>query len=252
MALSPLTGDEMLQPWLRCWTCSVQQFLSHTWAGQGVQPGHGDTRALKLQCPLPLQGLSPCLKAAHRHFKFIFLESTFLNDVVKHQPVQDQHPALPALWYLPSPSRHSCLQSHPPLTLLRLIPGKHLCLSPASLAPCAAGKGRMLHAATACWAHVWPARVPSRASDVGTPWGPNGKAKLSQPTQGRAGVWHHSLPRSARSKGLRPGERAEPSVPRRGFCGSVGGTRCAGHHQGVWDKRGPANLRQWEQGWRGD
>lgn len=61
-----------------------------------------------------------------------------------------------------------------------------------------------------------------------------------------------SLPRSARSKGLGPGKRAEWSISQvaLGECGTD--MEGAGHHQGIWAKRVPANVGQWEQGWRGD
>lgn len=170
------------------------------------------------------------MKVAHSHFNFVFLESTFFNDVVKHQLCRTStQPFQLFEWYLPSPSRHSCLQSHPPLTLLGLIPEKHFPVSPASLAPCgttsAAGERGMIHATIAYWAHVWPARVPSRPSDVGTPWAPNGKAKLSQPTQGRAEVWHLLTAPQRSIKGARSRETCRAERTPRWLLRSLGVTR---------------------------
>lgn len=52
------------------------------------------------------------------------------------------------------------------------------------------------------------------------PQAPNGKAKLSQPTQGRAKNWHPLTAPQRLIKG--PGKRAEQSVVPRWLLGSVG------------------------------
>lgn len=142
----------MLQPWLGCWSCSVQQFLSHTWAVQGIQPGHRDTRSLEsFQCPLPLQGwgLSPCLKVAHRHFKFLLLESTFFNDA-------GSAPSLSSSLNGTCPHQQALLPARPPsFNPSEAHPWAPRPVSGIPGTTSAAGEGEMIY--EACWAHVWPA-----------------------------------------------------------------------------------------------
>ena len=138
----------------------------------------------------------------------------------------DQHSALPAPHMVSSLiTRQSFLQTHPLLTLLRHITGKHLSL--ASALPTlrgtisTAGEGVMIHVPRACrtcgppaghvaqqtWTcrqHLWaPSALPKPQT-----------GRQSSPNLRKAGQKSGTLllPRSARSKGLSPAKRAEQSV----------------------------------------
>lgn len=205
-------------------------YTARAWGHQGFE---------KLLAPLSFGasarlGFESVFKSSTQRFQVYcsgkHLLKFFFNDAAKHQPMWNQHPALPAPQTVSAlTSRHSCLQSHPHLTLLRHIPGKHLPMAPAFPA---------LHRSTGAAAEVvmihepvgpaagWPGCLADPGVQAAAPaslcpsQAPNEKAKLSQPTQGRAKNWHPFTAPQRLIKG--PGKRAEQSVVPRWLLGGVG------------------------------
>lgn len=169
--------------------------------------------------------------------------------------MKDQHAAIPAPQIVSAlRSRQSCLQSHPPLTLLRHIPAKTPL--PGSGIPsttrdqqCSQGRGDDSRAESALDPQPddWRAQQSQRRRQcLHAPSALPGPqmGRQSTPNLRKAGQKSgtHLLPRSARSKGLGPGKRVERSVVLRWLLErEMGG---ASHQQGIWAERVPANIGQ--------